>query len=92
MISLPWCLRMGVSVSYRDMHGGRGVRENAPKTPSGGISRMGGLSHFLLVALSAQILSNIRSRSLGIWRSQGTKIWLLVLWEVHCSNLFLLLS
>lgn len=49
-----------MSVSYRDRcmeegvkqrSGGRAGRETAPKTPSGGISRMGILSHFLLVAL-----------------------------------------
>lgn len=99
IISLLWGFRRAVCVSYRDRYmeegvkqrsGGRAVGETAPKTPSGGISRMGSLSCFLLVALSAQILSIIRS--LGVWRSQGTKIWLLVLWEIHHSKLFLFLS
>lgn len=82
------CIEEGV----KQRSGGRAVRETAPRTSSEDISGMGGLSHFLLVALLAQILSNIRFRSLGVWHSQDTKIWLLVLWEIHCSNLFLLLS
>lgn len=67
-------------VSYRDKcteegvkqrSGGRAFGETAPKTPSGGISRMGSLSRFLLVALSAQIFSINRSRSLGVLAFSG---------------------
>lgn len=56
----------GTEEGVKQRSGGRAVGETAPKTSSGGISRMGSLSRFLLVALSAQIFSIIRSRSLGV--------------------------